>query len=402
MGAGDLAKEVRGALEAADAAVDWIDEPDDDAVQTAVRSGRYDVACAASREDAFPLRMALLVRHLDETLPLVVTIFDPAITRQVEQTIPHCVVTSVADIVAPVLAGPCLDPNIVAVRRSGSGWVGLDEAGEETALPDLGARRARALVEAVFAPYDRSAGLLFYGAIGLVATLLFEWIGSMIVLDQAAIDALYGSTKSLATVGPNPAVDDGPKWFKGAIVASMLLTLLSAACFTGGLINRLVDSSLTGLVGRRAVPRRDHVVVVGLGQVGLRLCLLLRECGVNVVAVDTASEGENVGFAKRVKLPVVIGRGANPAVLRRLSLGRARCLAAVTPDDLNNIEAAMAARAADEDLRVLLRAGDGQVADETESLERIGHVVDVHRLAAAHIAGLALDREVDLADMARA
>ena len=112
--------------------------------------------------------------------------------------------------------------------------------------------------------------------------LLFEWIGSMIVLEQGAIDALYGSTKSLATVGPNSAVDDGPKWFKGAIVASMLLTLLSAACFTGGLINRLVDSSLTGLIGRRAVPRRDHVVVVGLGQVGLRLCLLLRACGVPV------------------------------------------------------------------------------------------------------------------------
>ena len=165
--------------------------------------------------------------------------------------------------------------------------------------------------------------------------LCFELVGAMIVLDQPFADALYGSTKSLATVGPNPAVDDGPKWFKVAIAASMLLTLLCAACFTGGLINRLVDSRLTGLLGRRAVPRRDHVVVVGLGQVGLRLCLLLRECGVPVVAVDTEAAGENVGFAKRVKLPVVIGRGANPAVLRRLSLSRARALATVTPDDLN-------------------------------------------------------------------
>ena len=39
-----------------------------------------------------------------------------------------------------------------------------------------------------------------------------------------------------------------------AVAASMLLTLISAACFTGGLINRLVDSRLTGLAGRRAVP----------------------------------------------------------------------------------------------------------------------------------------------------
>ena len=336
-------------------------------MQTSLREG-FDVVCVASRADAFPLRMALLVRHLDEDVRLVVTIFDPAMAEQVRETIPRCTVTSVADIVAPSLAGPCLDPDLVAVRRTGSRWVGLDSALEEVPLPDVRARRLRSLVEAVFRPYDRSAALLFYGAIGLVLMLLFEWIGSMIVLDQSAADALYGSTKSLATVGPNSAVDDGPKWFKVAIVASMVLTLMSAACFTGGLINRLVDSSLTGLIGRRAVPRRDHVVVVGLGQVGLRLCLLLRACGVAVVAVDTEAEGENVGFARRVKLPVVIGRGANPAVLRRLSLRRALGFAAVTPDDLNNIEAAMAARSSDTELRVVLRAGDGEVCDETTSL----------------------------------
>ena len=247
----------------------------------------------------------------------------------------------------------------------------------------------------MLAPYDRSAALLFYGFDRARADAPFELFGSMIVLDQAAADAFYGSTKSLATVGPNPAVDDGPKWFKVAIGGSMMLTLLSAASFTGGLINRFVDSTPDRAVGRRAVPRRDHVVVVGLGQVGLRLCMLLRECGVPVVAVDTEPEGENVGLARRLKLPVVIGRGANPRVLRRLSPKSARALAAVTADDLRNIEAALAARAPDADLRVILRAGDGEVADETRSLDRIGHVLDVHRLGAAYIAGVALGSDAE-------
>lgn len=390
VGGGDLAKEVCEALTAGGADVSWLQELSDGAVASALEDSRPDVVCVATREDAFPLRIALLVRQLDADVPLVVTIFDPAMARQVSETIPHCRVTSLADIVAPTLAGPCVDPDLVALRRDGERLVGLDAELRDVALPPRRVRRVRNLLENVLAPYDRSATLLFYGAIGLVTMLLYEWIGSIIVLDQAAADALYGSTKSLATVGPNPAVDDGPKWFKVSIVASMLLTLFSAACFTGGLINRLIDSSLTGLAGRRAVPRRDHVVVVGLGQVGLRLCLLLRECGVPVVAVDTEAEGENVGLARRLKLPVVIGRGANPQVLKGLSLRRARSLAAVTPVDLRNIETAAAARAADGDLRVVLRAGDGEVADETRSLERIGHVIDVHRLGAAYIAGLAL------------
>jgi Trk K+ transport system NAD-binding subunit len=136
-------------------------------------------------------------------------------------------------------------------------------------------------------------------------------------------------------------------------------------------------------------------VVVGLGEVGLRLCLWLRECGIPVVALDTEEDGENVGHARRAKLPVVIGRGANPALLRRLSLERARALAAVTPEDLANIEAAMAARSLAEDVRVVLRAGDGEVADETRSLFRIGHVIDVHRLGAAYIAAVALGSEAE-------
>ena len=175
----------------------------------------------------------------------------------------------------------------------------------------------------------------------------------------------------------------------------MILTLLSAACFTGGLINRLVDSRLTGLVGKRAVPRHNHVIVIGLGQVGLRLCMLLRECGVLVVAVDADEDAETVGLARRLQIPVVIGRAANPELLRRLSLDTARAFAAVTNEDLANIESAMTARSLNPDLRVVLRAGDGDVSEETRSLARIGHVVDVHRLGAAYIAGVALGSEAD-------
>jgi Trk K+ transport system NAD-binding subunit len=161
------------------------------------------------------------------------------------------------------------------------------------------------------------------------------------------------------------------------------------AFFTAGLVNRLIDRRLTGLVGRRAVPRRDHVVVVGLGQVGLRLCLLLRRIGIGVVAIDDRAEGENVGQAREAGLPVVIGRGADPSLLQRLSLERAYAVAAVTDDDLENVSIAMAVRSVCPDLRVVLRVGDGRLANETRSLFRLGIVRDVHRIAAALIAAQA-------------
>jgi hypothetical protein len=391
-GEGDLLEEVRDELEDSGASVHCIDEPTDEDLREALGGEAFDVACIAARQDALPLRLALLVRHLDEDLPLVVTIFDADMASQLEEVVPHLTVTSVAHIVAPALAGPCVDEDLEAVERGDDGLVAVRDGREEPFEPER-TSVIRSLATAVFAPYDRSARLMFYGAMGLVGMLAFETVGAMVVVEQGFADALYGSTKSLATVGPNDAVSKGPSWFKIVVAFSMVLTLLSAACFTGGLIERLTSTRLTGLIGRRAVPRRDHVVVVGLGQVGLRLCLLLRECGIPVVAVDTEEAGENVGQARRLKLPVVIGRGANPSVLRRLSLDRARAVAAVTPLDLTNVETAMAARSINDRLRVVLRGGDGEVADETDSLRRLGHVIDVHRLGAEHIARLTLEAE---------
>jgi voltage-gated potassium channel Kch len=258
-------------------------------------------------------------------------------------------------------------------------------------VPDQ--RRAAALGAAIFAPYDKSAALLLWGALGLIVILVLETVACMAVLGQGVVDAAYGSAKTLVTVDPNDEVADGPKGLKLFLTVSMLTALVFEASFTAGLVNRLVNKRLTGLVGRRAVPRRDHVVVVGMGQVGLRLCLLLRACGIGIVAVDDREEGENVGFAREFGFPVVIGRGADPSLLRRLSLQRACALAAVTDDDLENISIAMAARSVNPDLRVVMRAGDGRVANETRSLFRIGLVRDVHRIAAVLIAARATGSE---------
>jgi Trk K+ transport system NAD-binding subunit len=108
-----------------------------------------------------------------------------------------------------------------------------------------------------------------------------------------------------------------------------------------------------------------------------------------VVAIDERDDGENVGLARELGFPVVIGRAGDPSLLRRLSLRHACALAAVTDDDLENISIAMAAKSLDEDLRVVLRAGDGRVANETRSLFRVGLVRDVHRIAAVLIAARA-------------
>ena len=321
IGEGDLAEETRQALDAAGAEVHRLKGAAEREVRHALEGSGIDRVVVVSRDDAAVLRAALMVRYVDGDVPMLVTIFDPTMAGQVATEIEHCEVTSMADIVGPSLAGPCLGEDLVAIREDADPPVGIKEAGdgvEEVPIEVPDRRRAAALVSAILMPYDKSAALLLWGALGLVVILLMETIAAMIVLDQGVIDATYGSAKTLVTVDPNDKVADGPQGLKAFITVSMLAALVFEASFTAGLVNRLIDRRLTGLFGRRAVPRRDHVVVVGMGQVGLRLCLLLRACGIGIVAVDDREEGENVGLAREMKFPVVIGRGADPSLLRRL------------------------------------------------------------------------------------
>ncbi|MDQ3881256.1 MAG: NAD-binding protein, partial [Chloroflexota bacterium] len=102
----------------------------------------------------------------------------------------------------------------------------------------------------------------------------------------------------------------------------------------------------------------------------------------------------NVARAKNYGIPVVIGRGGSHFLLRKLALHRARALAAVTSDEVENIAIVGAALGVRDDLRTLLRAGRGEVANETQSLFKLGIVRDVNRIGGTFLAMTAMGSDV--------
>ena len=244
-------------------------------------------------------------------------------------------------------------------------------------------------------PFELSAKTLLAGLLGFLAILLTDAIVVGLALHEPPMKALFLATRAIVTVGPNEDIDHGPGWLLPFSTVTMLAALAFTAIFTAGLINRLMAPRLVAIAGRRSMPRRDHVVVVGLGQVGLRLCLMLRELGVPVVAVERDPHADNVVRAKRYGVPVVIGGGGSRGVLARLCLPRARALAAVTSDEIENISTAVAALSLREDLPTVLRAGSGDVMDETRALFAIGVVRDVYLIGGTLMAAAALGSTAD-------
>ena len=338
-----------------------LERPSDDEVRSALEASPESVVIA-TRDDVMALRFALLVEALSPGVHLVVTVFDRTVAGRLRSAVPHCEVLSFAEISAPTLAEPCLDGSTGHAGRSRTGP--LDR-----------------VISAVW-PVHNEARILVAGLIGLFAVIIADILLLLLATDLGLVDSIYGSVRTLTTVQAEPAVSEGPGWLKLASALGMLVTLGFAALFTAGLIQWLLDPRLTGIVGRRVVPRRDHVIVIGMGQVGLRLCTFLRDHGVGVVAVELEPEASAVRFARDRKIPVLIGHGEDRRLLERAFVSRARAVVAATADDLINIEIAITADACRPGVPVVLRAREGLLTKETLELVGLGIVRDIHRESA--------------------
>lgn len=366
IGDGDLAGELCAELGRQGAECRRLRRPSDRAIARAL-ADPPDFVAVISHDDIYAMRLALVAEHAQPGVPLLVTVFDATVSAQLVRTVPNCRVVSLADVAAPVLAADCA-------------------GGTPAPRP---AARAWAVASSQLRPYDASSRLLIWGLAGLLAILGAETLVSILAFDVAPLPAFYDAAKATSTVGPDAVAEHGPAGYAAAVGVAMLATTALTAAATAGLIHRLTTRRLVGLVGTRTLPRRGHVIVVGLGQVGLRLCLMLRERGFPVVAIERDGTAAHVHLAKRLGIPVLLGDGSERGLLVRAGARRAGALASVTSDDHVNIAVSVAALAVHPPLRVVLRAGDDDAVTETRALFGIGVVRDVNRLAARALAALA-------------
>jgi hypothetical protein len=228
---------------------------------------------------------------------------------------------------------------------------------------------------------DDALRLLVGAGTGLLLALILQAVIFMVALHQNVVDALYFSTRSVATVADAPGVASSAGWFKLVSSADTVAALLLVAVFTAALVRRLSRPRLTTLFGARSAPARGHVLLVGFGQVGYRLAQELRRRRISVVAVERDPDAPCVRLARAAGIPVAIGRGDDRATLELLGLRRCAVVAAVTSTDLVNVEVGLAANALSPGIALVLRLGDGEVAAETDSLLHLGRICDAHAIA---------------------
>ncbi|HEY7355893.1 MAG TPA: NAD-binding protein [Ktedonobacterales bacterium] len=140
---------------------------------------------------------------------------------------------------------------------------------------------------------------------------------------------------------------------------------------------------------------RRHVIVCGLGHVGLRVATHLLEAGYEAVVVERDWSSEYVARALNLKTPVVAGDARELTTLRQAGLKRARAVVACVNNDLVNIEIALAARAGNDLIQTIVRIFSEELDRNLEHSFGANTAFSTSALAAPTLAAAAVSHQID-------
>jgi Trk K+ transport system NAD-binding subunit len=179
-----------------------------------------------------------------------------------------------------------------------------------------------------------------------LAFALFLTLGSTAVVRFAYekprmswLDALYFASETITTVGYGDfsfglqsrflRLFGVALMFGGAIVTAILVAFIADLLLS----RRFVHTA--GL--RRARHMRDHIVVIGMGSTGIRVVTDLTGAGYDVVVIEQDENNRFLSTLAELDVPVIFGDSTMRQTLESARVDRARGIAVVTQDDMENI-----------------------------------------------------------------
>ncbi len=186
----------------------------------------------------------------------------------------------------------------------------------------------------------RAAGWPVIAALFTVAVVL-GWIGfdqNLAALNQPGsfLDKLYLSLQLF--VLQSGAVAPPVPW---QLEVARYLAPAATAYATVSAVVAVLDERIAAIRSRRAA---DHVVVCGLGRLGVLVAKGLHGAGHAVVAIEADPQNAAIGACRAAGILVLVGDATDIALLRTARVDRARYLVVVTGDDGTNAKIAIDAR----------------------------------------------------------
>jgi len=226
--------------------------------------------------------------------------------------------------------------------------------------------------------------------LGLLLLLLYGTAGYALIEHFGALDALFMTVITVATVGFEEVhhLDGAGQIFTITLILfgglgfvytlGVIVELLSGGRWQAFRRARRMETEIGAL--------RDHVIVCGYGRTGTQVVIELQQLGQRYVVVETNPEAlERLGRAGERH---VLGDAATDEVLHAAGLEHARALVSVVDSDERNVYIVLTARALNPDVFIVARSS---YPDSEPKLRRAGadRVLSPYILSGSRMAALA-------------
>jgi len=208
------------------------------------------------------------------------------------------------------------------------------------------------------------------------------------------LGTLYDTFQLIFLEAPLPFVDDWrlvPLFFGLPILG--LLVIIDGAVRLGNFViqRKKYTREWQAML---ATTYENHVIVCGLGNVGIRIVENLLRFGEDVVCIERQAESPFFGELHQKEVPALVGDARNPQILEQANIRKANALLAVTDDDLCNLETALNAREMCPGLRIVMRMFDQKLAQKIEKAFGINCAFSTSALSAPVFAQSALSEHL--------
>lgn len=392
----------------------------DAAILTQARLNEARGVILLANDDLNNLAACLEIRRLHPTVFIVVRLFNDTLVAKLSSTVSNIVALSSSRLSGPLLATAALSGDVLArFQTTGEPWqlerirvdgdstlIGqslaavqqkhprlhlLDHTGSfdslqagdallwmgpvtdlpalrqvaagEDSLPARWAGRLRRYVRTIISTLKeiewpvKLAALCFFGVL-LLGSVLY-WLSG---LSPTLSKGMFKTINIMVTSSNLEEKDALEDWHRVFISFLKIAGLLLTAAFTALLTNYLVRARLRGVLSISRIPESGHVVLCGLGTVGMRVVEALRQEQIPVVVMEKQETGRFVAAARQRGATVMIADGTLISTLERAHTGKARALVVATSSDLANVEIALLARELNPKLRVVMRLDDTGLA----------------------------------------
>jgi voltage-gated potassium channel Kch/multidrug transporter EmrE-like cation transporter len=304
---------------------------------------RASVLVLTGNDDATNVDLALTVRRLRADFPMVVRIFEEALSDYLKRALSGVTTLSMSGLAAPAFAKATSD------AIAGHAMTRADAAPSPRVRPTYRRPNADRLVPAVV--------LGFLGVV-MVFTVFFAN-----ALNLPYLDAAYFVWTTVTTVGYGDiALRDASSAAKVVGMAMMLAGAAGIAVLFGLFTDWVVARRLEILSGRVSVRGKGHVVIAGAGNIGFRAASQLHGEGHRVVIIERDGDNKNIDSLRSAGHHVILGDASRADTLALARVSDAAAMVCLTDSDAVNFQIAVLVRAHNTAVPLVMRLASPELS----------------------------------------